>query len=45
MEADEAKAILKGVCEHFTGDIVCLNYEMIRPNDAFGKVMLLNLEV
>lgn len=29
----------------FTGDLLYLNYEMIHPGDAFGKVMVENLEV
>jgi hypothetical protein len=29
----------------FKGDLALVNYEMINPNDAFGKVMLENLEV
>ena len=44
MANDEAKRILKGINDHFSNDVIILNYEMIHPNDAFGQKMIENLE-
>jgi len=41
----ESKEILSFMKDFFKGDLALVNYEMINPNDAFGKVMLENLEV
>ena len=43
MVNDEAKKILSTLNDYFKGDTVVLNYEMIHPNDPFGKVMIENL--
>ena len=45
MKPDESKKILNFFKEYFSGDLSLLNYEMIKPNDPFGRVMLENLEV
>ena len=45
MSNDEAKKILSAINSMLTGDVIILNYEMIHPNDPFGKVMIANLEV
>lgn len=45
MKSQDQKNILEALTHHFTGDIAILNYEMIHPDDAFGKVMIENLEV
>lgn len=42
---DESKRILSFTKDYFVGDRLLLNYEMIKPDDPFGKVMLENLEV
>jgi len=41
----ESDSILAGLSKMFKGDLVFVNYEMIHPADAFGRVMLENLEV
>ncbi len=45
LKPDESVKILNFLRDFFTGDLALLNYEMINPNDKFGKVMLENLEV
>jgi [phosphatase 2A protein]-leucine-carboxy methyltransferase len=45
MRAEESLGILKGLTTLFTGDLVFVNYEMINPNDPFGKVMIENIQV
>ena len=45
LKPDEARRILSFVKDYFMGDRLLLNYEMIKPDDPFGKVMLENLEV
>jgi hypothetical protein len=45
MKKEESDPILSGLSEYFTGDLATANYEMIHPEDAFGQVMLENLEV
>jgi tRNA wybutosine-synthesizing protein 4 len=45
LKPDEARMILSFVKDYFVGDRLFLNYEMIKPDDPFGKVMLENLEV
>jgi O-methyltransferase involved in polyketide biosynthesis len=45
LKPDEARRILSFMKDYFVGDRLLLNYEMIKPDDPFGKVMLENLEV
>ena len=45
LKPEDSKKILSFVKCFLTGDVCMLNYEMIKPNDPFGKVMLENLEV
>ena len=45
LNPDEARRILNFTKDFFVGDCLLLNYEMIKPDDPFGKVMLENLEV
>ena len=46
MKGDDSKKILEWTRDFFGGesDIVYLNYEMINPDDQFGKMMVENLE-
>jgi hypothetical protein len=37
--------MLSGLSTLFKGDLIFLSYEIIKPNDAFGKVMIENLLV
>jgi O-methyltransferase involved in polyketide biosynthesis len=41
----ESDRIVGGLSQIFKGDLIYVNYEMIHPADAFGRVMLENLEV
>ncbi|CDW90937.1 leucine carboxyl methyltransferase 2-like [Stylonychia lemnae] len=41
----ESDSILKGLSQIFQSDLVYVNYEMIHPGDAFGRVMIENLEI
>ena len=45
LKPHESLKILNFLRDHFSGDLALLNYEMINPNDSFGRVMLENLEV
>ena len=45
LKPDESRRILSFTKDYFVGDRLLLNYEMIKPDDPFGKVMLENLEV
>ena len=45
LRKDESDNILSSLNKMFTGDLIYVNYEMIHPGDAFGKVMIENLEV
>ena len=44
MANSEAEKILTALNQFFKNDVIILNYEMIHPNDPFGKVMIENLE-
>jgi len=45
MHTEDATGVLKTLTSHFKSDLAILNYEMIHPDDAFGRVMLENLMV
>lgn len=45
LKPEESRSILTFFKDHFKGDLAFLNYEMINPNDPFGRTMLENLEV
>ena len=45
LKPQESQDILRFMKDFFKGDLALVNYEMINPQDAFGKVMLENLEV
>lgn len=45
LKPEDSRKILGFIKAFFTGDAAVLNYEMIKPDDAFGRVMLENLEV
>lgn len=45
LKPEESKSILTFFKDHFKGDLALVNYEMINPNDPFGRTMLENLEV
>jgi hypothetical protein len=45
MEGNESKNLLKCMTDYFKNEVICINYEMIKPHDAFGKVMIENLAV
>lgn len=45
MKNEESSGVLKSLSSYFKGDLLIVNYEMINPNDPFGKVMLENLQV
>ena len=45
LRQEDSNNILAFLKQYFTGDLIYLNYEMIHPSDAFGKVMIENLEV
>lgn len=45
LKKEDSDKIMSSIKDFFTGDLLFLNYEMIHPNDAFGKVMVSNLEV
>lgn len=45
LKPEDSISILRTLSTLFTGDLLFLNYEMIHPGDAFGKIMLENLEV
>jgi len=44
MRGEDSARILDGLQAYFTGDLLFLNYEMINPQDPFGRMMLENLE-
>lgn len=41
---DSITSILSFLSSHFTADLAIMCYEMINPHDAFGRMMLENLE-
>lgn len=43
MKKEESDLILKGLSSYFQGDLAYTIYEMIHPEDSFGKVMMENL--
>ena len=45
LKPEESRSILTFFKDHFKSDLAFLNYEMINPNDPFGRTMLDNLEV
>jgi tRNA wybutosine-synthesizing protein 4 len=45
LKPDESRGILSYLRDFLTGDIALMGYEMINPSDAFGRMMLENLEV
>lgn len=45
LRKEDSDKILQSVSTTFKGDLMYMNYEMIHPGDAFGKVMIENLEV
>jgi len=44
MTGSESTGVYNWIRDYFTGDFVSVNYEMINPDDAFGKMMVTNLE-
>lgn len=44
LKPEDSRKILGFIKTFFTGDAAVLNYEMIKPDDPFGRVMLENLE-
>jgi O-methyltransferase involved in polyketide biosynthesis len=45
LKKEDADKILQTMAKVFTGHLYCLNYEMIHPDDNFGRIMLENIEV
>jgi tRNA wybutosine-synthesizing protein 4 len=45
LKPEDSRRILGFIKSFLTGDAAVLNYEMIKPDDNFGRVMLENLEV
>jgi O-methyltransferase involved in polyketide biosynthesis len=45
LKKEDSDRILSSISNFFSGDLLFLNYEMIHPGDAFGRVMIENLEV
>jgi [phosphatase 2A protein]-leucine-carboxy methyltransferase len=45
LKKEDSDKILSSISTYFSGDLLFLNYEMIHPSDAFGRVMIENLEV
>lgn len=43
MENVDSTKVLKSMADFFT-NVAVVNFEMIKPNDAFGLIMLENLE-
>lgn len=43
LKKTESDVILEGISKLFVGDLAYVNYEMINPGDAFGKIMIENL--
>ena len=44
MKKDDSQGVIQWVSEAFTGDLAFVNYEMINPDDQFGRMMVENLE-
>jgi len=44
MSGADSLKVLTWVKDYFTGDLASVNYEMINPDDQFGKMMVRNLE-
>lgn len=43
MSGKDSHAVYNWVKDYFTGDLASVNYEMINPDDPFGKMMVNNL--
>lgn len=46
MRSDDTQSVLEWTIDFFgaSGDLVYANYEMIKPEDQFGRMMVTNLE-
>jgi len=44
MTGEDSTGVYNWIRDYFTGDLVSVNYEMINPDDAFGRMMVQNLE-
>lgn len=44
MKKEDSQQVLQWIASTFTGDLAIANYEMINPDDKFGKMMVENLE-
>ena len=44
MPGTDSQAVYNWVRDYFTGDLASVNYEMINPDDQFGRMMVSNLE-
>jgi len=45
MKKEESDHILQSLSQLYRNDLIYANFEMIHPGDAFGKIMIENLEV
>jgi hypothetical protein len=44
MENSDSTKILSFLTKYFENNVCVINFEMIKPNDAFGQTMIENLE-
>ncbi len=44
LEGSSTESIITMLTEYFTDDLYLTNFDMMHPKDAFGRMMLQNLE-
>ena len=44
MTGKDSTGVYNWIRDFFTGDLASINYEMINPDDPFGRMMVSNLE-